>query len=98
MNELVVLTAIVMLPLIPAFLLFKLLPSRAVVKGPLAGLDVSLGGAFGGYVALTVFVATFFANEEATTPAPQSTVLVGIVSSAASRSAVGRTRTRDSSM
>lgn len=62
MNELLVLTAIVMLPLIPAFLLFKLLPSRAVVKGPLAGLNVSLGGAFGGYVALTVFVATFFAN------------------------------------
>jgi hypothetical protein len=60
MNELYVLSAIVLLPLIPAFLLFKLLPSRAVVKGPLAGLDVSLGGAFGGYVALTVFVATFF--------------------------------------
>jgi hypothetical protein len=62
MNQLIVLTAIVMLPLVPAFLLFKLLPSRAVVKGPLAGLNVSLGGAFGGYVALTVFVATFFAQ------------------------------------
>lgn len=62
MNQLLVLTAIVMLPLVPAFLLFKLLPSRAVVKGPLAGLNVSLGGAFGGYVALTVFVATFFAQ------------------------------------
>jgi hypothetical protein len=62
MNELLVLTTIVMLPLVPAFILFKLLPSRAVVKGPLAGLDVSLGGAFGGYVALTVFVATFFAH------------------------------------
>jgi hypothetical protein len=60
MDQLIVLSAIVLLPLIPAFLLFKLLPSRAVVKGPLAGLDVSLGGAFGGYVALTVFVATFF--------------------------------------
>jgi len=62
MNQLIVLSAIVLLPLIPSFLLFKLLPSHAIVKGPLAGLNVSLGGAFGGYVALTVFVATFFAQ------------------------------------
>jgi hypothetical protein len=62
MNQLYVLAVIVLLPLIPAYLLFKTLPSRAVVKGPLAGLNVSLGGAFGGYVALTVFIATFFAQ------------------------------------
>ncbi len=58
--QLIVLTVLVLLPLIPAFLLFKLLPSGAVVKGPLKGLDVALSGAFGGYVALTVFVATFY--------------------------------------
>lgn len=75
MNELLVLTAIVMLPLIPAFLLFKLLPSRAVVKGPLAGLNVSLGGAFGGYVALTVFVATFFSQTKPTALQIRGTVL-----------------------
>jgi len=34
-----------------------------VVKGPLAGLNVSLCGAFGGYVALAVFAATFFASK-----------------------------------
>lgn len=62
MNQLYVLAVIVLLPLIPAWLLFKTLPSRAVVKGPLAGLNVSLGGAFGGYVALTVFIATFFSQ------------------------------------
>jgi uncharacterized membrane protein len=64
MDDLVLLSAVVLLPLIPAFLLFKLLPSRAVVKGPLAGMNVSLGGAFGGYVALAVFVATFFASSK----------------------------------
>jgi hypothetical protein len=61
-NQLVVLSVLVLLPLIPAFLLFKLLPSRAVVKGPLAGFNVALGGAFAGYVALTVFVATYYAQ------------------------------------
>ncbi|MEA2336687.1 MAG: hypothetical protein QOE82_694 [Thermoanaerobaculia bacterium] len=61
-NTIVILSFVVLLPLVPAFLLFKLLPSRAVVKGPLAGLNVNLGGAFGGYVALTVFVTTVASN------------------------------------
>lgn len=75
MDDLVMLSAVVLLPLIPAFLLFKLLPSRAVVKGPLAGLNVSLGGAFGGYVALTVFVATFFSQNKPTSLQIRGTVL-----------------------
>ena len=61
-DQLVVLSVLVLLPLIPAFLLFKLLPSSADVKGPFAGFNVALGGAFAGYVALTVFVATFYAQ------------------------------------
>lgn len=61
-NNLIILSTLVLLPLIPAFLLFKALPSTAVVKGPLAGLNLDLGGAFGGYVALTVFLATFYAT------------------------------------
>lgn len=59
-NNLILLSTLVLLPLIPAFLLFKMLPSTAVVRGPLSGLTVDLGGAFGGYVALTVFLATFY--------------------------------------
>ena len=61
-NNLIVLFVLVLLPLIPAFLLFKALPSTAVVKGPLTGLNIDLGGAFGGYVALTVFIATFYST------------------------------------
>jgi hypothetical protein len=68
MNQLIVLAAIVLLPLIPAFILFKTLKSSAQVDGPMGGLKVSLGGAFGGYVALTVFIATYFSHM------PQSTV------------------------
>jgi len=61
-DQIIILTVLVLLPMIPAFLLFKLLPSRAVVRGPLAGFNVALGGAFAGYVALTVFVATYYAQ------------------------------------
>jgi hypothetical protein len=67
MNQLIVLSAIVLLPLIPAFILFKTLKSSAQVDGPLGGLKVSLGGSFGGYVALTVFIATYFAHMPRTT-------------------------------
>jgi hypothetical protein len=62
MNQLIMLSAIVLLPLIPAFILFHTIKSSAQVDGPLGGLKVSLGGAFGGYVALTVFIATYFAH------------------------------------
>lgn len=48
----------VLLPMVPAFLLFKFLPSKAVVKGPLKGWNLNLRGAFGGYFA--VFVLLFF--------------------------------------
>jgi hypothetical protein len=61
-DQLIILTVLVLLPMIPAFLLFKLLPSGAVLKGPFQGLNLALSGAFGGYVALTMFVATFYAH------------------------------------
>ncbi len=80
MYSLTVLTVLVFLPLIPAILLFKGLRSRAgsgsdaekdaetKVEGQIVpGLKVSLSGAFGGYVALLVFLATFFAHLPHTT-------------------------------
>jgi hypothetical protein len=41
-----------LLPLIPAYILFKSLPSTAIVTGPLQGLKINLGGAFAGYFLL----------------------------------------------
>ena len=62
-NPIVILSVLALLPLVPAILLFKLLPGGTTeVEGPLAGLKVKLGGAFGGYVALTVFLATFYSQ------------------------------------
>ncbi len=46
---LVVLLVIVLVPIIPAYLLFKFLPSKAVANGPLQGLRIDLGGGFAGY-------------------------------------------------
>jgi hypothetical protein len=52
----VVLAGVILLPLIPAVMLFKLLPSTAVVSGPLQGLRIDLGGAFAAYFALVVLI------------------------------------------
>lgn len=51
---LVVLAAIILLPLIPALLIYILLPSNAQVSGPLEGFRVNLTGAFAGYFALVL--------------------------------------------
>ena len=49
-----VLAAVMLLPLIPAFLLYKFLPSRTSVSGPFKGLNIKLTGAFGGYFLLVL--------------------------------------------
>ncbi|MER9489621.1 hypothetical protein [Mesorhizobium sp. M0563] len=54
---LVVLAAIILLPLIPALLIYILLPSNAHVSGPLEGFSVNLTGAFAGYFALVILSA-----------------------------------------
>ena len=64
-----VLTAVLLLPLIPAFLLYKFLPSRTSVSGPFKGLNLKLTGAFGGYFLLVLTaIGVFFPllkNEQA---------------------------------
>ncbi|HYK00453.1 MAG TPA: hypothetical protein VE974_01770 [Thermoanaerobaculia bacterium] len=59
---LAVLASLALLPLVPAFVLFKSLPSRATAIGPLSGLKVKLGGAFAGYVIVLVYLTVFYAN------------------------------------
>ena len=41
---------IVLVPILPAFALFRFLPSTADVGGPLKGLNVKIRGAFAGYI------------------------------------------------
>jgi len=55
LNLVWVFTAI-LLPIVPALLLYKLLPSTADVSGPFHGLKIKLGGAFAGYFLLVLVV------------------------------------------
>jgi hypothetical protein len=43
---------VVLLPIIPAYILYKTLPSRTKVSGPFKGLNIQLTGAFTGYTLL----------------------------------------------
>jgi hypothetical protein len=61
---LAVMGAEILLPLIPAFILFWAIPSDASVSGPFKGLKLKLGGAFAGYFVLFIALQTFF-------PAPE---------------------------
>jgi hypothetical protein len=47
---------LVIVPVFPAFLLFKALPSKAIITGPLQGLNLNLSGAFGAYFALVLLL------------------------------------------
>jgi hypothetical protein len=46
----------VLVPIVPAYVLYKSLPNRAVLKGPFQGLNVQLSGSFGGYFLLVLIV------------------------------------------
>ncbi|MFN2507755.1 MAG: hypothetical protein ABR589_03170, partial [Chthoniobacterales bacterium] len=46
----------ILLPIIPAFLIYKFLPSTADVSGPFHGMVIKLGGAFAGYFLLVMVV------------------------------------------
>ncbi len=74
-----ILTGMVLLPLIPAFLLFKLLPSTAVVGGPFHGFRIDLSGAFGAYFVLLVLILSTKNNVWDPPPAYQVWTVKGTV-------------------
>lgn len=50
--------ALILLPIIPAYLLFRALPSStAAATGPLQGLQIKLGGAFAGYIIVLLLIS-----------------------------------------
>jgi len=60
MTDLLYLMGILLLPIVPAFLLFKALPSTGDVSGPLGGLQIKLSGAFAGYFAIVVLLFVMY--------------------------------------
>lgn len=50
------LSVLVLMPVVPAFLLFKALPSKAIVSGPFQGLRINLGGSFAAYFVILLIL------------------------------------------
>ena len=65
-RAIIYLLAAAWVPILPAFLFYRVLPSDAQVDGPLGGLRVKLGGAFAGYFTLTVITMAFLRPSLAT--------------------------------
>lgn len=68
-NFLIIVTA-VLLPIIPAYLLYKALPSRSTVSGPFKGLSIQLKGAFGGYFLVVLVIFGYFMWAQESQPPP----------------------------
>jgi hypothetical protein len=60
MSIYLLLPMLVLLPLVPAYILFKVLQSTGEVGGPFFGLKLQLGGAFAGYFALLLVLLHAF--------------------------------------
>jgi len=58
-DELVLITFTILLPITPAYILYKALPARASVRGPFKGLNIQLSGAFAGYFLLVLLIFGF---------------------------------------
>ena len=48
-----------LIPLVPAYILYKTLPAETSVSGPFQGLKINLSGAFGGYFLLVLIAFAF---------------------------------------
>jgi hypothetical protein len=56
MFQFATLCFVILLPIIPAFILFKALPATGSVDGKLQGLEIKLSGAFAGYFAVVLLI------------------------------------------
>lgn len=63
MTYLIAMTLAFLVPMVPAFVLYRMLPSTSVVSGPFKGLTVQLSGAFGGYFLLILIAFAFLAAQ-----------------------------------
>lgn len=58
-DELVLIAFAILIPITPAYILYKALPSTSNVEGPFQGLKIRLSGAFGGYFLLVLLIFGF---------------------------------------
>jgi hypothetical protein len=66
MSQFATLFCVILLPIVPAYILFKALPATGSVDGKLQGLEIKLSGAFAGYFAVVLLIV---ANQKTLIPA-----------------------------
>lgn len=65
------LSFLVLVPIVPAYLLFRILPSTGNVQGTFKGMEIKLGGAFAGYFVLVcLIIAELPKIKEVVNPSP----------------------------
>lgn len=71
MNDIVLITIAILLPIAPAYILYKALPpeKESTVSGPFKGLMIKLSGAFAGYFLLVLTILGFLGTRPITTDA-----------------------------
>ena len=62
MQYLLDIAAILIIPLVPALLLYAILPSETSVSGPFKGLNLNLKGSFAGYFLLVLIAGAYLWN------------------------------------
>lgn len=62
-RETIRIATVVLLPMIPAYVLYKALPGKAYVTGPLEGFTIRLTGGFAGYFCLVLLLLIFWRSE-----------------------------------
>lgn len=74
-SSIITLAFIILVPMIPAYFLFRALPSTGQVEGALfKGMEIKLGGAFAGYFAVVLLI--FYKHDIwAPPPLPQETAV-----------------------
>jgi hypothetical protein len=61
-NPVIVILLFILIPLVPAIILFKLLPSRASVKGPFKGFQINITGSAAIYFLVMVVEFSYYSN------------------------------------
>ena len=62
------LSVLMLIPLAPACILYKFLPSKTLVEGPFKGLTINLSGAFAGYFILVLVALSLLYPKIISTP------------------------------
>ncbi|HEX8844149.1 MAG TPA: hypothetical protein VF791_05875 [Pyrinomonadaceae bacterium] len=92
-EDLLYIAVAVLVPLIPAYILYRTLPAQASLGGPFKGLNLQLSGAFAGYFVLVLVVFGFVYSRPrqcpAVTPCPPPDVLKSTVYNVEGQIAVG---------